>query len=77
MKKILSIDLDDSLRRNDPTRNGDRFDEKRQKLSPQKGKEEVDEEFDVDNITVSAAVWMIESQGHVCVSMDGRLNTTL
>lgn len=56
MKKILSIDLDDSSKRNDPTRNGDRFDEKRQKLSPQKGKEEVDEEFDVDNITVSAAV---------------------
>ena len=57
MKKILSIDLDDSSKRNDPTRNGDRFDEKRQKLSPQKGKEEVDEEFDVDNITVSAAVF--------------------
>ena len=56
MKKILSIDLDDSSKRNDPTRNGDQFDEKRQKLSPQKGKEEVDEEFDVDNITVSAAV---------------------
>ena len=72
MKKILSIDLDDSSKRNDPTRNGDRFDEKRQKLSPQKGKEEVDEEFDVDNITVSAAVLMIESQGHICVSMDGR-----
>jgi hypothetical protein len=50
------INIDYSSKRNDLTRKGDRLDEKRKKLSPQQGKEEVDEEFDVDNITVFAAV---------------------
>jgi hypothetical protein len=55
-EKPQHVDGDDSSKGNGPIRKGDRIDEKRKKLSSQKRKEEVDEEFDVDNITVFAPV---------------------